>query len=93
MSRCFCRGLQEVECAFLFSPFLQCRAAQRFPDTGDAAGLRYTATFPVLWFCKLNVGDFILHEQCLWQVITGNNSQCVGEGENTVYSKGVYLNF
>lgn len=36
-----CWGLQEVECALLFSFPVQRRAAWRFPDAGPAAGLRY----------------------------------------------------
>lgn len=45
MSRGVCRRLQEVECAFLFSSFVQCRTAQRFGAAGNDAGIRYDATF------------------------------------------------
>lgn len=51
VSRCVCGGLQEVECALLFSSFLQCRTAERFIGLGYAAGLRYAATFTLLLLC------------------------------------------
>lgn len=53
VSWCVCWGLQEVECALLFSLLVQRRAAWRFPDAGPAAGLRYAPALTVLLIVSL----------------------------------------